>query len=298
MDQVAHYPYLPLDLPSETRILTIHPGSKDDEIKCSLSHIKIGSEEAKYEALSYCWSKCTEREPPTPDTTLGFAIHSTALADEHPSTFYENFQQYLRIPGCESLYYRLGGRAPGGTILCDKHPIVVGGELYAALGHLRSFHDDEPFNIWIDAICVNQYDVEERNEHVRIMDRIYAGASMVRIWLGEEFGKEHQASIALEQIDEVFTRLDTGVHQDRSDMSGYRFTLQREFYWDEKIQAIDWDAVGSILARSWFRRIWVIQEVTNARQASVHIGRYVLNWNLFSNTIRFMLGKYFPTQCF
>lgn len=40
--------------------------------------------------------------------------------------------------------------------------------------------------IWIDAICVNQSDLGERNAHVGMMCRIYRSCHEVLIWLGRE----------------------------------------------------------------------------------------------------------------
>jgi hypothetical protein len=39
--------------------------------------------------------------------------------------------------------------------------------------------------LWIDAISINQDNAEERNEQVKIMDKIYRGASKVLIWIGQ-----------------------------------------------------------------------------------------------------------------
>jgi len=39
--------------------------------------------------------------------------------------------------------------------------------------------------LWIDAICTNQKDNDEKSEHVQMMDAIFNGANTVRIWLGD-----------------------------------------------------------------------------------------------------------------
>lgn len=38
--------------------------------------------------------------------------------------------------------------------------------------------------LWIDALCINQADVEERSHQVSFMDEIYREAHTVLIWLG------------------------------------------------------------------------------------------------------------------
>jgi hypothetical protein len=40
--------------------------------------------------------------------------------------------------------------------------------------------------LWIDALCLNQSDVEELSEQVKVMAEIYSQAQKVRIWMGEE----------------------------------------------------------------------------------------------------------------
>ena len=39
---------------------------------------------------------------------------------------------------------------------------------------------------WIDALCINQDDAEEKNEQVRMMRSMYEKATNVWVWLGEE----------------------------------------------------------------------------------------------------------------
>jgi hypothetical protein len=39
--------------------------------------------------------------------------------------------------------------------------------------------------IWVDALCINQEDVEERGQQVQIMATMYASASQVIVWLGK-----------------------------------------------------------------------------------------------------------------
>ncbi|KAI1161055.1 heterokaryon incompatibility protein-domain-containing protein [Nemania serpens] len=44
-----------------------------------------------------------------------------------------------------------------------------------------------PFNsrrLWVDAICINQHDEEEKSTQIPSMDVIYRGASAVLVWLG------------------------------------------------------------------------------------------------------------------
>lgn len=35
---------------------------------------------------------------------------------------------------------------------------------------------------WIDAVCINQKDTQEKNSQIQLMDKIYAGAQQVSVW--------------------------------------------------------------------------------------------------------------------
>ncbi|KAK8115756.1 hypothetical protein PG984_012258 [Apiospora sp. TS-2023a] len=73
--------------------------------------------------------------------------------------------------------------------LQDQRAIIVNdshfnpqGNLYVALEALR--HDGQSIPIWIDAICIDQYNDVEKGHQVNFMSRIYSSAQTVHAWLG------------------------------------------------------------------------------------------------------------------
>ncbi|KAI0136500.1 heterokaryon incompatibility protein-domain-containing protein [Xylariales sp. AK1849] len=169
------------------------------------------------------------------------------------------------------------------TILCDGVEVSVGGELHAALRRLRE--PDEALKIWVDALCINQNDVAEKNEHVALMGEIYAGADLVHIWFGESVGNEEHATEALMTISNVFDGLvDLFIGGQARNLGAF----QSRFINDERIRKMDFGASMELLDRSWFERIWVIQEVAMARKVTVNIGGTRLPWDLFSAIISTM----------
>lgn len=70
-----------------------------------------------------------------------------------------------------------------------------GGNLFAALRRFRS--QDTQRRLWADQICINQDDLGERNEQVQFMNRIYANASRVLIWLGLDDEDEAESAFGL-----------------------------------------------------------------------------------------------------
>jgi hypothetical protein len=68
------------------------------------------------------------------------------------------------------------------SILLDGKDFEVAQNLSQFLDIAQELHTDKAF--WIDAICIDQSNIEERNDQVTIMDRIYSCASSVIVWLG------------------------------------------------------------------------------------------------------------------
>ncbi|KAF8860223.1 hypothetical protein BDZ45DRAFT_649084 [Acephala macrosclerotiorum] len=267
--------YSPLNLPDETRILTVSPGDYNAPIVCTLSTISLSKDTIPYEALSYCWSRSTTTTPPDPTTEVQCAVYDPTGKNTEARTL--QFKDLVHNPLYENLYYQNGGSRPPGTITCDGVEMTIGGELYSALRRLRK--EDEVLRIWVDAICINQSDMEERNLHVKMMGEVYAKAETVRVWLGEAVGIEEMALRCLENVNEKFNELFlAGMMQNRG-------AVQYACINDEKIKGSDWDELAQLLNRAWFERVWVIQEIANAKQAFIHIGRIVLGWDYFSAII-------------
>jgi hypothetical protein len=88
-------------------------------------------------------------------------------------------------PDYEALSYAWGKQdTTGGTyILCCGKRITITPNCAAALIHLR--HEAEPRVLWIDAICINQANVREKNHQVSLMGDIYRNAKCTLMWLGE-----------------------------------------------------------------------------------------------------------------
>ncbi|KAF2995799.1 hypothetical protein E8E13_000239 [Curvularia kusanoi] len=114
--------------------------------------------------------------------------------------------------------------------------------LFTALQQLR--HPNLCRNIWADAICINQHDLQERSHQVKAMSRVYSHAEGVLIWLGPD---------PLKKAHEIFPSLERGF-KDRSNFYHNNEKLIIE-YAHEKWRS------------SWFSRLWVVQEFALGRKA-------------------------------
>jgi hypothetical protein len=90
----------------------------------------------------------------------------------------------------DALSYMWYNSKPFSNILLEGKPLPIAENLSNALRHLRPPQQgidstQAPLRIWIDAICINQDDVKERNAQVSVMRTIYSNSSLVRIWIYE-----------------------------------------------------------------------------------------------------------------
>ncbi|KAK4177155.1 putative HET domain protein, partial [Triangularia setosa] len=82
----------------------------------------------------------------------------------------------------EALSYCWGDPTPSHQVFIGTGSLMVTKSAHSALRHLRL--KDRYRRIWIDAICINQADRDERSHQVKYMGQIFKGASRVLAWLG------------------------------------------------------------------------------------------------------------------
>lgn len=183
----------------------------------------------------------------------------TDLADEHIA-----------------LSYVWGEDEPSTEIMIDKQFFVVRRNLAEFLEYASRYLPNRP--LWIDAICINQKNISERNHQVRQMIDIYRSASFVLIWLGAEQGDVKQLCDAILSFDEELSltllRPSTS-HECRKKYSGIY----------EKYA----DAVTLLLEANYWSRLWVIPEILSARKLSVACSKGCLYpWPCLMKALRVM----------
>ena len=158
-----------------------------------------------------------------------------------------------RHPAYKALSYCWGEVETLYTIDVDGYAFGVGPNLGDALQSIR--HPREPTYLWVDALCINQKDIAERNYQVAIMHEIYEQAVQVITWLGKESLDSDRAIDALE--DQNFSN--------RVDLFPPREDNSTEVRYTDTAMAT-WEALSKFYTRSWWDRVWVMQEVVWAAQ--------------------------------
>jgi Heterokaryon incompatibility protein (HET) len=125
--------------------------------------------------------------------------------------------------------------------------------------------------LWIDAICINQDDIDERNEQVRMMGNIYQKAERVTVWLGDGLDS-HLVPGVVGELDFMRLRYAPAA---RSTLLEYREKVNTDAFESRR-----WNALIHLFSRPWFGRIWVVQEVAVARRLHVLYGGRYIPWNV------------------
>ncbi|UKZ69536.1 uncharacterized protein TrAtP1_010542 [Trichoderma atroviride] len=300
-------PYIFSDLkaPKNFRLLTILPGIYNEPLQCTIFECQL-QDSTSYEALSYAWG-------------------ASGAPDEHRPTMSLNKQEF-----------------------------IISSTLEQALRRLRRLDTERV--MWIDRVCINQDNINERNTQVTIMPDIYRGAVRVIAWIGERSDDSDRALSFLKDMAEYTmrnwwgdgarsgsdtssecgegTRADYTMEADDVSSSGFaddvtqprapafdenemkdmsrsdvrEKILHRENqqghiltgcpvlydcayfpFFKDSLQE-DWEAVDSLLARLWWSRTWVVQEIWLAKDAILLCGDSSLKWKTFKKAMEYQEG--------
>lgn len=160
-----------------------------------------------------------------------------------------NLQQ---IGDYEALSYVWGRKLARETISVNGVSLAVTENLLDALRHLRLA--DRKRVLWIDAICINQMDIDERNQQVRRMGDIYSRSLRVISWLGTEAEASRAAFTFLAKSYQSLSH-----HQGSTNDVG-------------------WQALKDLYHRDYWRRVWIVQEMCLARRVVVVCGATQIPW--------------------
>ncbi|KAL8369638.1 hypothetical protein RB595_000125 [Gaeumannomyces hyphopodioides] len=187
------------------------------------------------------------------------------------------------VPEFTALSYAWGCLEPRKAIYLDGFKATTGPGLHSALKHLR--RADQPILLWADALCINQADIPERTQQVKMMGDVYAAAWGTVIWLGEESPEVVRAFGHLRRVGEAF--LESVVSDPPTPQEGSGFIagdrvkmVLRQALSNNQSQAFR--DVWALLERPWFARKWIIQELVKSQTPILMAGRNYLSWRFLS----------------
>lgn len=168
--------------------------------------------------------------------------------------------------------------------------------------------EDSPELFWVDAICINQSDLQERSAQVMLMPQIYGKADSVLVWLGsfkpmvERSGGEYDEfkalTAAIKRMNAEAANVGGLARKWRTSLCSFirkDSTMPKDgiFSPREITQITYW------LTRSWFTRSWVVQELALAKDIRMFAAEFEFPW---SDVLKFLClmfyAGYFDTAKF
>jgi hypothetical protein len=179
-----------------------------------------------------------------------------------------------------AISYAWGDPLDSIPIQVNRKSVRITRTLESALRHIQKLrfresqnsdghnHVDRKLAIWADALCIDQSTTLEKNHQVALMKSIYEKATQVVVWLGDSDESSEEAVKFIKDAKNI--------------------TREPPFFGDTSsalfkhlIEPSKWDCVMSLLQRSWFQRLWVVQEISAPKDVqSIRIlcGDSTISW--------------------
>lgn len=214
----------------------------------------------------------------------------------------------------EALSYVWGDSSITRTILLEGREFQVTTNLYSALRRLR--YPDYTRIIWIDAICINQSNLEERSQQVLLMKNIYEGAEEVLMWMGDSEERFHEPVCIIDCRWKRILNGNVSRRTNDADISGDEvlaaFRLISMITTSTQPSDIScgepgldsnstiaphfikgFQAIRRLIQFQYWTRIWVFQKITFARSATLIWGHVSAPWDMFVLCAAKLGGKSF-----
>lgn len=244
------------------RLVRVLPGPKDEIVHCKTRIVPL-SDQTKYIAVSYAWG-------------APIAEHAIVL-DGRRHMLPNNLWQFL-----VTWRSRLGDKGNVGNdsdeyndgIFNPKYQSWVSGlpKLYPItpdqmlkVGFDQRKRDAQlPLDLssdwlWVDALCIDQMDLQERMHQVRIMPHIFRGAEEVLVWLGPTNYK----------VDDLMDW----------------FISQRVGFYGFSTRLSQLSGIRDLCERSYWSRLWIFQELRSAKEITIMCGSHTFSWSEFERAL-------------
>ena len=180
-----------------------------------------------------------------------------------------------QLPPFTAVSYRWGSSPAAKTIEIDGMALCVRNNLWDLLKKLsigESRKITEPKYFWIDAICINQDDIYERNSQVGLMHQIYSLATLVYIWLGKGC---LETDLAMNYMNEKVTYHVTSEQGHRVERCWIPTPLPQTW----EISGIG-GKILTLFNNEYWERLWIIQEGILAQHIVILCGCKRIPWKV------------------
>jgi hypothetical protein len=188
-------------------------------------------------------------------------------------------------PQYDALSYTWGDANDTKSISVNGQKFKVTTNLFAALNRMQ--HDEATRILWVDSICIDQGNVVERNNQVKMMAQVYTEARTVRMWVGEETSDTPLAFQALRRWTILLSAWEDGTYLSEMEKAACEMDIVssyvKEISEDHKVSA----AILALTQRPYWSRMWITQEVLLANlSAMLHCGSHTFLWRYVQKLVR------------
>lgn len=183
-----------------------------------------------------------------------------------------------KSPEYAAMSYAWGRETQSRAFFCNGQNFAVSGHVLDALNHVMRDYLTRKW-VWIDAICINQADDDEKAIQVAAMQSIYCRAQEVLIWLGPS---ENNSDFVLDNVSTI----KNWAHQR---CLGNNIPLHVSASAQQQSRSL-LEGLGHLYARPWFHRVWVVQELLLARNPMLFCGNRQVDWELFAEMTILVMG--------
>lgn len=166
-------------------------------------------------------------------------------------------------PACGAISYTWGSSEKTHEILLSGARCAVSSVVHEILQGRRSVWTTKW--LWIDSLCTNQQDDEEKSEQIQLMRDIYHNAVRVLVWLGP-LDDAHLGIKFLRDLRWMINMHNISVEELHEKFKAENRNQQRL-------------AVIKLLDHPWFNRVWIIQEAAVANDVHILVGGHYLDWS-------------------
>ena len=173
-------------------------------------------------------------------------------------------------PDYSAISYVWGDPVRRRVMKLDGSQVSVLATAVEALQHMHAAAFTEPGQpayIWIDAVCIDLDNDQERSQQVTIMSEIYSNATQVLAYLGPAFAAHTDIQRSICAAANALRKA-----------AGSRRGLDRVLDFDtdlpvaECLAGLDNALLGQFYGSSWFTRLWILQEAALAKAAFAFYG--------------------------
>lgn len=299
-------------LPNDTSIRVLNITGSGPQISCKMSVVDL-AHDPEYIALSYTWGDpITIRETAMPDLSaipesesdrLPFAYMAQLDAEGHALCRYDVLKRDYYATGLVGIPHEGIGRSEGmRCIQVNDIDVEVTENLYYFLEQVLSWRLNEnhariPISylfspIWIDALCINQNDLNERATQVQLMDRVFKSAMAVLGWLGP---RDNFSDLGYRAILRLLEFQLLNPNASGSDMAPAQVSFEPldQSLWSlwtiPGIEVVHWFGLFCFLQRSWFHRAWIAQEVVYSKDLYLMYGdSYIFHMDILATVTSFL----------